>query len=420
MSVTGIICEYNPFHEGHRYHIQKARERTGADTVVSVMNGDFVQRGEPAIVDKYTRTRMALAGGADLVFELPVRYGISSAEDFAYGGVLALESLSFVDSYCFGSEKIEPELLYEAGQYFAKEPAPYRRALGEALRQGMSYPAAREMAFRENIGKSKPDVWREEVFGALFSPNNILALEYQKAVHKIGSRMKPVAVERCGMGYHETLQDVGEENTLAGFLSATAIRELLYQTSPESCDGTAGMSQQSLAILREAGYRMTSEQFWPACAYAIRDKWEELENFKDVSEEMASIFRKKWQTAVSFSDFAGSCKTKNITMSRIKRAIFQILLGIRKQEKREERLPYIRLLGMRPEAAPLLGRIHETVLIGRVAKDQAKLAPEAVKFLAQDIRAADLYRNAAMAASGRGLPTEYQRPVIVWENERRR
>lgn len=419
MSVTGIICEYNPFHEGHRYHIQKAREWTGADTVVAVMNGDFVQRGEPAIVDKYTRTRMALAGGADFVFELPVRYGISSAEDFAYGAVLALESLSFVDSYCFGSEKIEPELLYEAGQYFAKEPAPYREILGKALRQGMSYPAAREMAFRENIGKNVPDVWTKEVLRALFSPNNILALEYQKAVYKIGSRMKPVAVERCGMGYHETLQDVGEEKNLAGFMSANAIRELLYQTTPENFEAAAGMSNQSLSILREAGYLLTWEPFWPACAYAIRDKWEELEDYKDVSEEVASIFRKNWPMAVSFSDFAGRCKTKNITMSRIKRAVFQILLGIKKQEKREKTLPYIRLLGMRPEAAPLLGSIHDTVLIGRVAKDKEKLAPEAVKLLEQDICAADLYRNAAMAASGKVLPTEYQRPVIVWENERR-
>ena len=104
MAVAGIICEYNPFHEGHKYMIRKVREKTGADTVVAVMNGDFVQRGAPAVVDKYTRARMALLEGVDLVFELPVRFGISSAQDFAYGGILALESLSFVDFFCFGSE----------------------------------------------------------------------------------------------------------------------------------------------------------------------------------------------------------------------------------------------------------------------------------------------------------------------------
>nr|MBP3598955.1 nucleotidyltransferase family protein [Eubacterium sp.] len=408
MSVTGIICEYNPFHKGHQYHIQKAREVTGADTIVAVMNGDFVQRGEPAIVDKYTRTKMALEGGADLVFELPVRYGVSSAEDFAYGGILALESLGFVDQYCFGSEAVEQQLLVEAGQYFANESQDYKDALGKALRQGLSYPAAREQAFREKVGRHEPERWTEEVVKALFSPNNILALEYMKAAEKLGSSMKSVAIQRCGMGYHERLEGrkIGDEEC---FLSATAIRELLL----ENGETMTGMSEECLTCLAEVPYRLTAQDFWGMCAYAIRDKWEELEQYKDVSEELAGAFRKSWQEAVSFSDFVNRCKTKNITMSRVKRGVFQVLLDVKKQKERSEKLPYLRLLGMRQEAAPLLGEISDTVLIGRVAKDKQKLTAGASELFEQDIRAADIYRNVAMAKAGVILPAEYQRPVIL-------
>ncbi len=415
MSATGIICEYNPFHKGHQYHIQKARELTGADTIVAVMNGDFVQRGEPAMVDKYTRTQMALEGGADLVLELPVRYGISSAEDFAYGGILALESLSFVDQYCFGSEQLDQSLLLQAGQYFAEEPAEYREALGKALRQGLSFPAARELAFRENLGKQQPERWTDDVIQRLFSPNNILALEYMKAAQKIGSSMKPVAVRRQGMGYHDTVdsavtsrEDVAQEM----FLSATAIRELVMHEG-QGEGAIAGMSPEASKWFREAGYQLVSEDFWSMCAYALRDKWDTLEEYKDVSEELAGVFRKNWNEAISFSDFVNRCKTKNITMSRVKRAVFQVLLGVKKTDVREEKLPYIRLLGMRQGAAPLLGEIRDTVLIGRVAKDKEKLAPEVARLLEQDIRGADLYRSVATAKRGSAMLEEYRRPVLV-------
>ncbi len=413
MSVTGIICEYNPFHKGHQYHIQKAREFTGADTIVAIMNGDFVQRGEPAIVDKYVRTQMALEGGADLVFELPVRYGISSAEDFAYGGILALESLSIVDHYCFGSEELNQQLLLFAGQYFAEEPSEYKESLGEALRGGLSFPAARERAFREQVGKRHPEIWTEETIRSLFSPNNILALEYMKAAQMVDSRMRPIVVQRQGMGYHDTMDVVGSKlEPQKEFLSATAIRELVWKEEVMSGE-ILGMTRGATERFREAGYQLQTEDFWGICAYALRDKWEELERYKDVSEELANAFRKNLYEAVSFTDFVNRCKTKNITMSRVKRAVFQILLGVEKKEKREEKLPYIRLLGMRKEAAPLLGEIRDTTLIGRVAKDMEKLAPDAVKRMEQDIRAADIYRGVAVAKRGKAMPTEYRRPVLV-------
>lgn len=395
MSAAGIICEYNPFHEGHKYHIQKARELTGADVVVAIMNGDFMQRGEPAIIDKYTRAGMALDGGADLVFELPVRYGISSAEDFAYGGILALESLSFVDSYCFGSESGDVGALKRAGKLLAEENDEFRKSLAALLRSGLSYPAARERALREQMEGE------EDGMPDLAAPNDILGIEYIKAADQLHSAMKPVVVKRMGMGYHDT---EGQ-----GFLSATAIRERIREGKFD------GISRTAETQLREVGYMLEAENFWNVCSYAIRNRWEDLECIKDVSEEIAGRFRRSWYQAVSLEDFVNRCKTKHVTTARIRRCVFQVMLGVEKCEERETSLPYIRLLGMRKEAAGYLKGISGTALLGRLARDKTGLEEEAGVKLEQDIRASDLYRSVAMSVSGTVLPDEYKHPVIVME-----
>lgn len=396
MSAVGIICEYNPFHEGHKYHIEKAREKTGADTVVAVMNGDFVQRGEPAVADKYTRARMALEEGADMVFELPVRYGISSAEDFAYGGILALHSLGFVDTFCFGSEGAEEDALTMAGHFFAEESEAYQKALNRFLREGLSYPVAREYAFAECTGMQKE---QREV---LFSPNNILGTEYIKAAIQLNTHMKPVVIKRQGLGYNEDKPGADGD-----FLSATAIRNLLFQGGM----AIEGIPAGARKIFNEAAY-LETEDFWQICAYGIREKWNHLEHIKDVSDEMANAFRKNWYDAVSLEDFVNRCKSKNITMSRVKRCMFQILLGIEKEE-RERTLPYIRLLGMKKDASSYLGKVEETVVLGRLAKDMKLLDETAREKLEKDIQAADIYRSVLISKSGKRLPEEYKRPVIL-------
>lgn len=419
MPVAGIVCEYNPFHEGHRYLIHKAKELTGAETVAVVMNGDFVQRGAPAVCDKYTRTRMALLEGADLVFELPVRYGISSAEDFAYGGILALDSLSFVDCYCFGSECGDTGALREAGQFFAgksSDLAQYRASLKRLLRTGMAYPAAREKAFwecyqgkrlREGTaarGKASGECDQEGFphRAALFAPNNILGMEYIRAAESLGSRMEPLAVRRCGMGYHDLDGECAD-----GFLSATAIRENMKKGD------FSGIPPAAAAVLGDAGYRLETEHFWTACFYALRSQWDELERFKDVSDSIATRFRNCLYEAVSFDDFVKRCKTKNVTMSRIRRCVFQVLLGVGKTAVREKHLPYIRLLGMRKEAAAYLKQVQHTVVLGRLSKDMERLGADGRRMLEQDLRASDLYRGVAMAVSGERMPDEYKRRLVT-------
>lgn len=398
MSAAGIICEYNPFHEGHKFHIEKVRELTGADLVVAVMNGDFMQRGEPAIVDKYTRTKMALAGGADLVFELPVRYGLSSAEDFAYGGILALHSLSFVDCFCFGSEGADVMALKEAGQFFAEEPECYKERLRRLLREGVSYPAARERAYEEISGKDA------SACQPLFLPNNILGIEYIRAAAALHTRMKPVVVRRRGKEYHDksTDRECGED-----FLSAAAIREGLKHGK------IMGIPKAAEAELERAHCFLEAEDFWASCSYAIRSQWDELEEIKDISRELAGAFRKNWYEARSLKDFAEMCKTKNVTMSRIRRCVFQTLLRLKKETQTETKCPYLRLLGMRKRAAKWLGEVDGTVILGRLAKDMEGLSEADRQKVQQDIKASDIYRSISMQKSNVVQPDEYKRPVIV-------
>lgn len=398
MSVAGIICEYNPFHEGHKFHIEKVRELTGADTVVALMNGDFMQRGEPAIVDKYIRARMALAGGADLVFELPVRYGLSSAEDFAYGGILALHSLSFVDYFCFGSEGADETALKKAGYFFAEEPEGYKKKLRALLRDGLSYPAARERAYAESAGVDA------SVCRTLFLPNNILGIEYIRAAVRLDTHMKPVIVERRGRGYHDRCRVQGGGDD---FLSATAIREGIQNGE------FGGVSEEAERELKTSSCFLEAEDFWLPCSYAIRDRWEKLEDIKDVSKELASAFRKNWYEALSLKDFTQKCKTKNITMSRVKRCVFQTLLGLEKESQRETECPYLRLLGMKKEAGETLGGVGGPVILGRLAKDVEKLSDEEKRKVYQDIKASDLYRSVSVGKSGEIQSEEYKRPVII-------
>lgn len=416
MSVAGVICEYNPFHEGHKYQIQKIRELTGAETVVAVMNGDFVQRGEPAIVDKYTRARMALQEGVDLVFELPVRYGISSARDFAYGGILALESLSFVDYYCFGSECGDLHALTQAGRFFAEESCRgdgYDAVLARSVREGLSYPAAREKAFWQCFQGEDLDAYKaagENAGGSsLFAPNNILGIEYIRAAEQLKSRMKPVTVRRCGMGYHDAdgRHVSGHAEEPGGFLSATAVREHMRKGQ---WDGIPPVAEK---LLREADVYLAPENFWTACAYAIRLRWERLEQIKDISADLAGRFRSCLDQAVSLEDFVMKCKTKNVTMTRIRRCLFQVLLGVEKTAEREKQLPYIRLLGMRKEAAAYLKQVSNTVILARLSADASRLDDDARAKLGQDVLASDIYRSVAMAASGNYIPDEYKRPLIT-------
>lgn len=378
MRTVGIISEYNPFHDGHAYHIRKAKELSGADYAVVIMNGDFVQRGEPAVFDKYTRTRQALKGGADLVLELPLRFGISSAGDFALGGVLALDSLGFVTDICFGSECGDICLLDEIASVLANETDGFRAALAEALKQGLSYPAARARALHEIA----PDVslTDEEV---LNRPNNILGIEYCLAVRKTASALRPITVKRNGQDYHDAIK--AEQKT---YPSATSLRQEISEgETPHLClDDFSDMIRYSL---------VTEEN---------------LTGYKDISPDIADRIKKFLPAYRTVGEFTEQCRTRAFTAGRIRRCLLQCLFHLRDTAPV---MPYLRLLGAKKEAGSLLRHTGSCQILSRLSVDSEKLDESARHLLEQDILASDLYRQTYCRKYNTELPNEYQHSPII-------
>ena len=189
MKIVGLITEYNPFHNGHLYHIEKAKEITGADSVIVVMSGNYVQRGAPAIMPKHLRAEVALEAGVDVLMELPVCYATGSAEYFAAGAISLFERLGCVDSICFGSECGDYGLLARVAHILADEPEGYRQALKDLLKSGMSFPLARQKALKDYLEDDSLD-------SVLEQPNNILGIEYIKALYQRKSPMKSYTIKR--------------------------------------------------------------------------------------------------------------------------------------------------------------------------------------------------------------------------------
>ena len=374
MKTVGIISEYNPFHKGHAYHIQQAKKLTGSDYAVIIMNGDFVQRGEPAIRDKYTRTEQALNGGADLVFELPVRFGISSAGDFAFGGILALETLGFVDSVCFGSEAGDLQPILKAADILSNEPENFRSQLDHFLRRGMSYPAARALAFHE-VSHLSPELLR--------CPNNILAIEYCIALKQLSSPIRPITISRIGQDYHG-------KNEVDDFFSATTLRRQIKKTEDP---------------------HLVLEDFSSAIGYALLSH-SDLSFFKDISSDLAERIAKFLPSYHSVTTLIHQCSNASLTSGRIRRGLLQCLLGIQRTDKT---MPYLRLLGMKKEASSLLANKEDTSchILSRLAVDSRKLSMQASALLQQDLFASNLYRQTWCHKYNTELPNEYQHSPII-------
>lgn len=377
MNAVGIISEYNPFHAGHAYHIAEAKRLSGADYAVIIMNGDFVQRGEPAIFDKYTRTRQALEGGADLVFELPVRFGISSAGDFAMGGVLALDSLGFVSSLCFGSEIGDIEPLQKAAATLEEEPAPFRDILDRSLRQGLSFPAARALALSATTHLD-PAILNE--------PNNILGIEYCLALSRLRSSMQAITISRKGQSYHEDNLPEKEE-----FPSATSLRRQIRRKA-------------------ETPY-VTLQDFSQAIGYSLLAS-PDLCRYKDITPDLADRISKYLPVYRDVETLIDQCRNPSLTTARIRRSLLQCLL---KLEKTEMAMPYLRLLGMKKEASPLLTQKENASchIISRLAMDSRKLDLVSTSLWQKDLFASDLYRQIWCHKYQVELPNEYQHSPII-------
>ncbi len=355
MRVVGVVAEYNPFHFGHEYHIKTAGAELNARGVVAVMSGNFVQRGEPAAFDKWSRAFYALNCGVDLVIELPTLYATASAEYFARGAVALLESTGIVDAISFGSECGNIELLRHAADILETEPPVFKTVLQEKLKDGKPYAAARQEAL------CKTD---KDLAALLDGPNNILAISYLRALR---SKMEAHTVCRIGAGYLE------KEET-EGFLSALAIREKLERG--ESVTDFLPYSLHETKI-------HTMKDYADYVKYALLTT--NLDTFKSIPENV----RKRFQTEKmeEFDTFCERVKTKNISMASVKRGLLQILLG--------NTLPqtlaptYIRVLGFTPRGAELLKEMKKTATLPIVTRPAGFKTPCPIMEL--DRRATDVY-----------------------------
>lgn len=402
MKTVGLITEYNPFHNGHKYHIEQAKKLTKADYVVVVMSGNFTQRGIPSIIDKYTRTEIALQCGADLVFELPSYFATSSAENFAYGSINILEQLGFIDTICFGGEYDDLNVFQTVARILNEEPKEYKELLTKALKNGDSFPTARQKALYSLLSD-------EEILPLLSSPNSILGIEYLKALKRLNSPIKPYILKRKGAGYSDsTLSDTS-------FSSATAIRAHLEEKK-DFCRLSSVMPNEAFSILKQKigqGFPILPNDFSILLYYKLRtSSKEEILQFLDVSEELADRIYKQLDKFESFEQFAIQLKTKQYTLTRINRCLLHILLNIKKPIPESS---YVRLLGFRKGASFLLKQANKEKLpiITKTADAKYQLSPDSYRSFCQDIACNDLYNHIVYDKYKVKLQNEYKHPLVI-------
>lgn len=393
MKAVGLVTEYNPFHNGHLYHLNKAMELTGADISVAVMSGDFVQRGEPAVLDKYTRASMALNSGVNLVIELPVNYAVSSAESFAAGALKVLDYIK-ADSIAFGSESGDIEGLSELAHILCDNEDMLYKEISKYTANGISYAAARQKTVEKLTDKDTAEM--------LTSSNNILAVEYLKAIIKNNYAIKPYTVQRQGDSYNDT--DIRSE-----YASATALRENLKADNiSEYIPVKAGLilSSNTNYIYPDDITEVLFTRLLDILFASNYDKNVFIENvmqYPDVSKEIAGRLYKsamdmitrtvpqrsesKDNWAFSFGSLCEHIKTKEVPLSRIKRALVRITLGLdKKHMEKYANEPYIRVLGFDKKGQEYLSYIRKTVEVPLITK-----TADYKEMLLDDIHAANIY-----------------------------
>lgn len=414
MKIVGLITEYNPFHAGHLYHMQQARELTGADYCVVLMSGSFVQRGEPAIFDKYLRTKTALLAGADLVLEIPAAFSTASAHEFAAYGVALLSAIG-VDAVVFGSECGQIEILKQAAYALNHESAEFQERLRKGLKAGLTYPQARAKAlgetqaggtrvenvedFHANTDVSNSHIWSS----ILNSPNNILGIEYLRAAEDLHSPMEFYTISREGSGYHEdTLAD-------ANFPSASAIRGIIRNSLSKDKDLLDILASHLPAVTHPAytGAVPVFVDDFSGLLNATVLQMQATFSIADLSPELAARLAKPPYFPLSFEERIQALKTRQLTYTRVSRALLHLILGMREEDisrwKDEGYALYARILGFRRQSSPLLSCLHKKSsipLITKMADAAQNLSPSALALLEQEVYASHLYQTVRMKRSG--------------------
>lgn len=377
MKISGIICEYNPFHNGHLYHIRETR-KNGATHIAAVMSGNFVQRGDTAYMDKLERARLAVRSGADLVIELPVQYSLSSAEKFAEGAVYLLDSLGVVDEISFGSECGSVEKLFEAMETIELTASLHEKDIRQIMEKGYTYPRALSSVIN---GKSP------EIAGIITSPNNMLAIEYLRALKKFDSSVKPFTIRRA----YASHDGITHEN---GFASASFMREQLAEFNDASAisEYTTPLWADAIANAIRNGTTASMQRLERIMLYKLRSTTaEEIECISDVGQGLENrIYGARM--AGSLEELLFTVKTKRYTMSRIRRIMLCLLLGITKDDMKQ--LPaYGRILAFNERGKEILAKAKNSTKIPfstSIAK-LSQLNETAERFAELEIRASDVY-----------------------------
>jgi len=380
MNTTALIVEYNPFHNGHQYHLNQSKKISQNGELIVIMSGNFTQRGEAALLNKWARTKQALSCGADLVLELPLVYNIRSAEYFAYYSVLSLEKSNIVDSIVFGSEAGQIKVLAAIAKALVNESSEFKKKLKNQLKDGVDFPTARRRAllysYQNNTELQSFD--KKTIEKVLIAPNNILGIEYLKSIYRINSRIKTHTIKRIGTDYHS--QKVNNN-----YASASLIRKII----------NSGPQAEALAAVRE----LMPDNSWKFLKEEIkkgsfvkkdfeskilnktvdqlrRSTSEDLKKYKGISNGLENRIIEKAAAPFNVDSFLDSLKSKNLTESRIKRKLLQIYFGLnnKKIELIEKNAPhYLRVLGVKKGREYLLSRLQKRSEVEIIINPAAKI-----------------------------------------------
>ena len=415
MHVLGVVAEYNPFHNGHLYHLDTSRKSTQSDYTIVVMSPNFVQRGAPAIADKWTRTKMALLSGVDMVIELPTPYATASAESFSSASISLLHHTRIVDNINFGSESNNIGLLGQIAHIFVHEPLEFKHLLKNHLNNGLNFPRARAKALVDYISTvPKLSPLTPEIEQIIQAPNNILGIEYLKALEKLNSPIIPCTLQRKGSNYHSP-------ELTSATSSATAIRNevkkgqwkaiesVMPQSSYELLYNTASSSKKHVSYEDLSAF---------LCYRLLFSSAQDLQNIMGITEGMENRILNAFGTTKDIADITRAIKSKRFTKTALQRMLLNIVLQITKEDyyqfENHGGPQYIRILGFRKSSAHLLTKLKAQAtlpLVLNVKKDYQSLSPLGKKMLDMEIRSTNVY--SALQHADNNYNLDFTHPLVI-------
>ena len=415
MDVLGVVAEYNPFHNGHLYHLEASRKSTQSNHTIVVMSPNFVQRGAPAITDKWTRTRMALLSGVDMVIELPTPYATASAEAFSSASVSLLHHTRIVDSINFGSESNNIDLLGQIAHIFTLEPLAFRHLLKNQLDSGLNFPRARAKALVD-YSYTVPTLSQliPEIKQIIEAPNNILGIEYLKALERLNSPIIPCTLQRKGSNYHSS-------ELTSATSSATAIRNELRKGEWQALESV--MPQSSYDLLHKSmdpSVKHVSYEDLSAflCYRLLFSTAKDLQSIVGINEGMENRILSAFGTTNDIMDITRVIKSKRFTQTALQRMLLSIVLQLTKEDFHEFENhggpQYIRILGFRRSSAHLLTKLKAKAtlpLVMNVKKDYESLSPLGKKMLDIEIRSTNVYSALQYADNNYNL--DFTHPLVI-------